>query len=137
MSNFQMEHIRPDGLFKSPVYSQAITVRGNSKTIYIGGQDSVNAKGEIVGKDDLAAQTRQIIDNIGVILAAEKASFKDLVKLNIYMVQGVDPRVGLRAFQESVGALENPPLVTGLFVAGLARPEFLIEIDGIAVVEDK
>jgi enamine deaminase RidA (YjgF/YER057c/UK114 family) len=137
MGNFSVEHKNPDGLFKSPVFSQAITVSGRSKTIYIGGQNAVNRQGEIVGKDDLALQTKQILENIQVILSSEGASLKDLIKMNIYMVQGCDPRAGLGAFREVMGDLKNPPIITVLFVAGLANPNFLIEIDGIAVVEDK
>ena len=53
------------------------------------------------------------------------------------MVQGCDPSVGLGAFQEVLSDLKNPPLITVLFVMGLAHSDCLIEIDGIAVVEDK
>ena len=137
MGNFQIEYKRPEGIYQSAAFSQAITVSGNSKTIYIGGQNAVNAQGEIIGKNDLALQTKQIIENIKIILAAEQATFNDVIKLNIYLVQGCDPQIGFRAFQEVLGALENPPLITVLFVAGLTNPAFLLEIDGIAVVEDR
>lgn len=137
MSEFKVEHKNPDGLHKSPFFSQAITVSGHSKTIYIGGQNAVNECGELIGPNDLALQTKQILHNIKVILDSEQATFDDIVKLNIYLVQGCDPRIGLGAFQEAVGTLKHPPLITVLFVAGLANPNSLIEIDGIAVVEDK
>lgn len=137
MIKLKVEHINHDGIYQSPVFSQAIAVSGNCKTIYIGGQNAVDANGGIVGKNDLALQTKQIIENIKRILAAQQATFDDVIKLNIYLVQGCDPRIGLGAFQEVLGALKNPPLITVLFVAGLANPAFLIEIDGIAVVEEK
>lgn len=124
-------------MYVSPIFSQAITVSGNSKTIYIGGQNSINAHGDIIGKNDLALQTKQIIENIKLILATEQATFKDVIKLNIYLVRGSDPQIGYGAFREVIGTLKNPPLITVLFVAELANPEFLVEIDGIAVVEDK
>ena len=136
MSSFKMEHKNPEGLFVSKAFSQAITVSGKAKTIYIGGQNATNASGELVGIGDLEVQTKQVLHNIATILASENASFANLVKLNIYLVSGSDPRIGYKAFQEVAGSLENPPLVTVLFVSEFARPHCLLEIDGIAVVED-
>lgn len=138
MSTFTMEHINPEGLFRSEAFSQAITVSGRAKTIYIGGQNAINSKGELIGDGDLELQTKQALHNIKTILAAENASFADLVKLNIYLVNGSDPLIGYKAFQEMAGSLDNPPLVTVLFVSEFAsRPSCLLEIDGIAVIEDK
>lgn len=137
MSSFKVEHKNPSGLFSSRAFSQMITVSGNAKTIYIGGQNATDAEGRLVGADDLGLQTKQILKNIGSLLASEQASFKDLIKLNIYLLNGCDPQAGFKAFQESVGVTDNPPLVTVLFVSGFARPGCLVEIDGIAVVESK
>jgi len=136
MARFTMERKNPEGLFASSAFSQAVVISGNARTIYIGGQNGVNANGELVDRTDLSAQTRQALSNIATILSSEGASFHDLVKLNIYMLNGCDPRIGLAAFQEVVGQISDPPLITVLFVAGFARPSCLIEIDGIAVTED-
>ncbi len=137
MSEFKMEHKNPAGLFSSKYFTQMITVSGNAKTIYIGGQNAADEKGELVGQTDLEQQTIQALKNIEIILSSEHAGFKNLVKLNIYLLNGCDPRIGLKAFQEYVGDMENPPLITVLFVSGFARPDCLIEMDGIAVVEDR
>ena len=137
MSDFIKEHINPTGLFTSNAFSQAITVRGNAKTIYIGGQNATNEYGELVGAGDLELQTRQALHNISTILASQNAGFSDLVKLNIYLLSGSNPRVGYKAFLDVTGVLEMPPLVTVLFVSEFSRPGCLLEIDGIAVVEDK
>lgn len=137
MGKFKMEHINPESMYVSPFYSQAIAVGGNHKTIYIGGQNSLDTKGEVVGKNDLAEQTMKIIENIKLILKDVDATFENVVKLNINLVQGCDPSVGLGAFQEVLSDLKHPPLITVLFVMGLAHPDCLVEIDGIAVVEDK
>ncbi len=137
MNTFRVEHKNPDGLFTSKVFSQMVTVRGNAKTIYIGGQNALDSEGQLVGRDDLELQTKQVLKNIGTILASENAGFSDLIKLNIYMLNGCNPQVGLKAFQELIGTMKNPPLITVLFVSGLAHPSCLIEIEGIAVVEDK
>lgn len=137
MSDFIMEHKNPEGLFSSKAFSQAITVRGKSKTIYIGGQNAINVAGELVGEGDLELQTKQVLNNIATILASENASFADMVKLNIYLREGCDPQVGYKAFQEIAGLSEDSPLVTVLFVSSVGHPGYLLEIDGIAVVEDK
>jgi enamine deaminase RidA (YjgF/YER057c/UK114 family) len=137
MSGFKVEHKSPEGLFASKAYSQAITVSGNAKTIYIGGQNAINSKGELVGAGDLESQTKQALNNIATILASENADFSNMIKLNIYLQNGSDPGIGFKAFQEVVGPLEKSPLVTVLFVSEFARPGCLLEIDGIAVVEDK
>ena len=137
MGDFQMEHINPEGLPRSAAYSQAISVRGPARTIYIGGQNAVDGQGRLVGAGDLRLQTRQVLSNIRTILDAAGASFQDLVKLNIHLVQGCDPREGFAAFQEVAGRLDPPPLVTAVFVAGLGNPGWLVEIDGIAVTADE
>lgn len=137
MSGFKMEYKNPEGLFVSKAFSQAITVSGKAKTIYIGGQNATNSKGELIGAGDLEIQAKQVLNNIATILASENASFANLVKLNIYLLNGCDPRVGFKAFQEVAGLLDNPPLVTVLFVSGVGSPGCLLEIDGIAVIEDK
>jgi enamine deaminase RidA (YjgF/YER057c/UK114 family) len=93
-------------------------------------------RGELVGQGDLESQTRQVLKNIDIILASENADFKNLIKLNIYLLSGCDPRIGLKAFQEYVGKMQNPPLITVLFVSGFAHPGCLIEIDGIAAVDN-
>jgi len=136
MSRLEVKYSNPDGLFKSKAYSQVVTVSGKGKTIYIGGQNAINAMGQLVGAGDLEAQTKQVLENIKTALASENATFNDVIKLNIYLVDGCDPAVGFKAFMESVGQLENPPLITVLKVAGLANPQCLVEIDAIAVVEE-
>lgn len=136
MHRLKVKYSNPDGLLKSKVYSQVVTVSSNSKTIYIGGQNAMNAEGQLIGQDNLELQTKQVLENIKIALASENATFNDLVKLNIYLVDGCDPSVGFKVFMESVGELENPPLITVLKVAGFANPLCLIEIDAIAVVEE-
>jgi enamine deaminase RidA (YjgF/YER057c/UK114 family) len=137
MSRFKVKHSNPEGLFDSKVYSQVVTVSGHAKTIYIGGQNAINSEGQLVGRDNLELQTKQVLKNIKIALASENATFEDVIKLNIYLVDGYDSAIGLKAFKESIGEMEKPPLITVLKVAGLANPLCLIEIDAIAVVEER
>ena len=50
-----VEHINPDNLIKSPAFTNVVVVTGSMKTIYVGGQDSVDASGKVVGKGDFKA----------------------------------------------------------------------------------
>jgi enamine deaminase RidA (YjgF/YER057c/UK114 family) len=132
----RVQHLNPDGLSKNPAFSQVITVRGPVKTIYVGGQNAVDAAGAIVGKGDFAAQSEQALANVQTALAAAGAGLEHVVKWGVYIVAGQELRVGFAAFQRAWGQRPNPPTVTGLFVAGLAHPDFLVEIDAVAVVPE-
>ncbi|SFK31614.1 RidA family protein [Proteiniphilum acetatigenes] len=133
--NDKVEYINPDGLSKNPAFSQIVTTQGG-KTIYIGGQDAVNAQGEIVGKGDIAQQTDQVMRNLQVALSVCGATFDNLVKLTILIVQGQDLYRGFQASQKYLDKLKNPPAITGFFVSALAHPDFLVEIDAVAFVPD-
>lgn len=133
MSN-QIQYINPDGLFKNPAFSQIVTTQGSGKTIYIGGQNAVNAQREIVGKGDISEQTEQVMRNIQTALSACGATFDNLIKLTIYIVQGQDLYRGFQSSQRYLGGLKNPPAITGFFVSALAHPDFLVEIDAIAFI---
>ena len=132
----QVQYINPPEL-AAHGYTNVVTVQGNVKTVYVGGQDAVNAKGEIVGIGDMAAQTRQVMDNIEIALAAGGAKLEHVIKWNVYIVQGNDFMPGYQVFQERWGNRPNPPIVTAAIVSGLARPEFLVEVDAIAVVPEE
>jgi enamine deaminase RidA (YjgF/YER057c/UK114 family) len=121
---------------KNPAFTNVVTVTGPAKTIYIGGQDAVDASGAIVGKGDLKAQTEQILKNIQAALAAAGAQPEHVVKWNIYVLQGQSVQEGYAAFQSVWGNPPNPPVITVVFVAGLGHPDFLAEIDAIAVVPE-
>jgi enamine deaminase RidA (YjgF/YER057c/UK114 family) len=132
----KVQYINPDGLFKNPAFTQAIAIQGKGKTVYIGGQDAVNAWGEIVGKGDMSAQTEQVMKNLQIALLAGGATFENLVKLTIYIVQGQDLLLGFKASQKYLGHLKNPPVISGLFVSALAHPDYLVEIDAIAFIPE-
>lgn len=129
-----VEHLNPDGLHKNPAFTQMVVVTGAPRTIYIGGQDAVDAQGNIVGKGDIARQTEQTLHNLETALKAAGASFEHIIKWNMYIVQGQPLAAGFEAFQRIWGRRANPPAITMAYVAALANPDFLVEIDAIAVV---
>jgi enamine deaminase RidA (YjgF/YER057c/UK114 family) len=132
----EVKYINPEGLPKNPAFTNVVTVTGPVKTIYIGGQDAVDASGAIVGKGDLKAQTEQILKNIQAALAASGAKPKHVVKWTIYVLQGQSVQEGYAAFQSVWGNPPNPPVITVVFVASLGHPDFLAEVDAIAVVPE-
>jgi enamine deaminase RidA (YjgF/YER057c/UK114 family) len=129
-----VEHINPAGLHANPAFTQVIAVTGAVKTVYVGGQDAVDASGAIVGKGDIAAQAEQVFRNIQTALEAAGARLEDVVKWNIYVVQGHSLMPGFQVFGRVWGSRPNPPAITVAYVAGLANPDFLVEMDAVAVV---
>jgi enamine deaminase RidA (YjgF/YER057c/UK114 family) len=132
----RVEFLSPDGLIKSPAFSNVVVVSGNVKTVYVGGQDAVDAEGNVVGKGDLGAQTEQVLKNVKTALAAAGAGPEHVIKWNIYVAPGQSVQEGYAAFQSVWGNPPKPPLITVVFVAGFANPDFLVEIDAIAVVPE-
>ncbi|MCU7918581.1 MAG: RidA family protein [Candidatus Thiodiazotropha sp. (ex Epidulcina cf. delphinae)] len=131
-----IEYLSPDGLHKNPAFSQVVVTQGKVLTVYVGGQNAVNSSGEIVGKGDIGLQAEQIFKNLEIALSAAGARLENIIKWNVYVVQGQPPQPAFEVFRRVWGNRPNPPLVTVLFVAGLANPDFLLEIEAIAVVPD-
>lgn len=132
----QVEYLNPDTLHKNPAYTNVVVASGPVKTVYIGGQNAVDVSGAIVGKGDIRAQTEQILGNIQSALAAAGAGWEHNVKLNIFVVQGQSLQAGFEVFQGIWGNRPNPPVITVAVVAELAHPDFLAEIDAVAVVPE-
>jgi enamine deaminase RidA (YjgF/YER057c/UK114 family) len=133
-STGSVRYINPDSLNKNPAFTNVVVVEGNVKTVHIGGQDAVNASGEIIGKGDVAAQTEQVLRNVRAALEAGGAGPEHIIKWNLYVVEGQSLQAGFAAFQNAWPQTPNPPAITGVFVSGLAHPDFLVEMDAVAVV---
>ncbi len=134
MKNIQ--YINPEGLNKNPAFSNVVVVPGGMKTVFIGGQDSVNADGKIIGKGDIKKQTEQVFKNLEIALKAVGAKFENIIKWNIYIVQGNDPRLAFEVSQHLLSGIKNKPAITVVFVSALAHPDFLVEIDAVAVIPE-
>jgi enamine deaminase RidA (YjgF/YER057c/UK114 family) len=133
-TNGRVEFLNPAGLPQNPAFSNVAVVSGSVRTIYIGGQDAVDAEGNIVGIGDIAAQTEQVLRNLRTALAAAGAGPEHVVKWNVLVVDGQDFAAGYAVFQRVWGDRPNPPVITAAIVKGLAHPDFLVEMDAIAVV---
>lgn len=127
----KIEHHNPDTLHRNPAFTQLVTIRGANALAFVGGQNGVDAAGNIVG-DTLAAQTEQALRNVLGALAAVNASQEHVVRLAIYLVQGHDAREAFAAAQRVWGV--HPTAITVLSVAALANPRFLVEIEATAAL---
>lgn len=125
-------HINPEGLHRSPAFSQAVVVEQPAKTIYIGGQNGVDADGKIVGPT-VGEQAGQAFRNLATILVSEGATLANIVHWTIAVVDGNSFDEGVAAFQQVWDPADPPPAITVHVVAGLS-PGFLVEIDAVAIL---
>ncbi|MBU7317181.1 RidA family protein [Paenibacillus oleatilyticus] len=114
-------------------YTQVVEVR-NGRTIYVSGQVAMNQNGELVGPGDLAAQTRQVFENIKAALESSGVSFNDVVKLTFFVTDIAQMQI-VRDIRDSYVNTKNPPASSAVEVSKLVNEHFLIEIEAIAVGE--
>lgn len=130
-----VQHMNPAGLPVNPAFSQVVVVTGAARTVYVGGQNAVGMEG-IVGRGDIARQTEQVLANLQTALAAGGATLEHVIKWNLYIVQGQPLAPGFAVFQRVWGNRPNPPVISAVFVSALANPDYLLEMDAIAVVPE-
>ncbi len=129
--------LNPDSLFPSRQYgfSQIVVAQG-SRTVYFSGQVAWDENQNIVGEDDLEAQVWQSLRNLETAVTSAGGILADIVALRIYIVHDwmdktAPVSAGLKAFFPD----DHLPTATWIGVQSLARPEFLIEIEGTAVLD--
>jgi enamine deaminase RidA (YjgF/YER057c/UK114 family) len=135
----------PDVWYENPpgtapaqgLYSHVGLSRGGTHA-FVAGQLAVDAKGEVVGVGDFAAQFRQVIRNLGDVLKGLGTDYKSVVKFTTYLTRSedIDTFMALRreTFPKLFGGEPFPPN-TLLIVNRLVKPEFLFELEAIAAVE--
>jgi enamine deaminase RidA (YjgF/YER057c/UK114 family) len=130
-----LDYPRPEGLPHNPSFSQVVAATGR-RTIYAAGQVSIDERGELVGAGDVAAQTAQVMRNVGRALGAAGATYADIVKITTYVV-GYKPahRAIIGQARAPFFSKGTPPASTLIGVTALALPEWLIEIEAVAVVD--
>jgi reactive intermediate/imine deaminase len=115
-------------------YSHGV-VAGPGTTIYVAGQVSLDEEGVLVGAGDVAAQARQVFANLRRVLEAAGATLDDVVKTTVYLTD-IEWRGPVDvARREAFTA--PPPANTLLVVNSLALPEFLVEIEAVAVLPSR
>ena len=129
-----VEYINPSSMHQSPAFTQAIAVSGDVKTVYIGLQFAQDTDGNVAGRGDLVAQTVKALENFQACLDVAGATREQVVRLGIYVTQGQDMMAAAQAGMQWWGMTPNPPTNSVMFVAGFFPSEYLVGIEGIAVV---
>ena len=114
-----------------PFFSHAVKV---GPMIFVSGQLARAADGNVVGKGDMAAQTRQVIANLRAVLHAAGADLRHVVRLTAFMTDMARAPEAWAVRTEAFAA--RPPASTGVEVSRLTHPDFMIEMEAIAVIDD-
>ena len=129
----EITRLQPDGLVVSPAFSHVAVVPVGAATIYVGGQNGVDAHGKIVS-DDVAEHSARAIDNASTALEAAGASLADVVQWTVFMAEDADLNAAYEAIGPRLAGPGAPPLVTMARVAALGVPGALVEVSAIAAV---
>jgi 2-iminobutanoate/2-iminopropanoate deaminase len=109
-------------------YTDAVRAAG---LLFVSGCVPVDARGQLVGGDDVVAQARQVFANVAAVLAAANACFDDVVKVTVYLID-IDDRPRINPVRQEVfGAVR--PASTLVEVSRLAVPGARLEVDAVAV----
>ena len=129
-----LECINPVDLPIPETYTQVVVATG-TRLILVSGQEPEDARGGLVGRGDLAVQARQVFDNLGRALAAAGAHPRQVAKITIFVVN--HRREYLPIIEEARVSLfgDHKPADVLVGIATLSNPDYLIEVDAIAVVD--
>ena len=130
----KLDHLRPSGLHNNPAYSHVVTATG-ARTIYISGQVATDDEGRIVGEGDIAAQTTQVMQNRGMALKAAGASYSKSSRSPPSSSATSRSYARSSARRARCSSKTEAPASTLVGVSALAAPEWMIEIEAIAVVD--
>lgn len=114
------------------LYSPAV-IAGPGRLMFISGQIAFDAQGQVVGRQDIVAQARQVFANLQAVLHAAGADYGDVIKMNYYVTD--------IALWPAVSALRPEyfrlpyPASTIVEVKGLLHPDLLLEIEAVARVQ--
>ena len=121
----------PKGRPSPKTYHHGVEVSGDVRTLYIAGQLGISPDGSI--PEGIEAQTHAAYANIKAVLESADMSFADVVKTTAFLINPKDHAGFTTAREQATGGLKNASSL--VFVAGLASPELLVEVEAIAVKE--
>lgn len=124
-------HLNPETLHRNPAFSQGVLAVNPGKLLVIGGQNGVDASGQLVS-DDFGAQTEQALRNLLEVLKAAGATQENVIKLTIFVAAGQSIQAGFQASRNVWG--NHATALSVLIVAALARPGALVEIEALAAL---
>ncbi|CAL9602940.1 RidA family protein [Streptomyces albus] len=121
----------PAGLAPGNGFSHAVL--GEGRLVAVSGQVALDADGRVVGEGDPTAQAKQVFANLERCLQAAGATFADVMKFTFF-VTDLSVMPALRAVRDTYLDADRLPACSAVQVAGLVRPELLIEIEALAVL---
>jgi reactive intermediate/imine deaminase len=124
------EEIRVPGLAE-PISHYTDAVRAGD-LLFVSGFVPVDGDGQLVGGDDVIAQTRQVFANLAAVLAAAGATFADVVKVTVYLTD-IEDRARINPVRQEVFG-DTRPASTLVEVRALATPGARVEIDAVALL---
>ena len=130
-----LRHLNPDGLHRHPAFSQAVEVPPGARLVLVGGQNGIDASGNVVG-DTVAEQTRQALENIRLVVEDAGGSVSDIARWRVLLTDPAGTADGFAEFTKFWDPATPPPAITVEIVAGLASHAFLVEIEATAAIAD-
>jgi 2-iminobutanoate/2-iminopropanoate deaminase len=124
------EEIRVEGLAE-PISHFTDAVRAGG-FLYVSGVVAVDGEGQLVGGDDVVAQTRQVFENMRVVLEAGGCGFADIVKVTVFLTD-IDDRPLINPVRQGVFG-DTRPASTLVEVSRLAVPGAKVEIECVAAL---
>jgi enamine deaminase RidA (YjgF/YER057c/UK114 family) len=132
-----VRHSNPPGMASPAAYSQVVEVNGPHRIVFLAGQTGQDANGKLAA-GGIRAQATQVMENIKTALASVGGGFEHIVKLNTYMLDierdGATYREIRASYFSNKAAL---PASTLLQVSRLANPEYLLEVEALAILPPK
>ncbi len=128
----RLRHVNPPALSTPTGYTHVVAPQ-RGRLVFIAGQVSADRSGAIVGKGDFKAQTKQVFENLKAAVEAAGGTMADVAKINVY-VTDLSQLPAMREIRQQYFT-GNPPASTLVQVVSLARSEYMLEIEAIAVVD--
>jgi 2-iminobutanoate/2-iminopropanoate deaminase len=113
-------------------FSPGIAVEAHGRLVFVSAMTARRSDGHVIGVGDVAAQTRQVCENIKAVLQAAGGTLKDVCEVTVYLRHMSDRERVNAVRREFFGS--PPPASTVVEVTKLASPEFLVEISAVALV---
>ena len=124
--------VNPKGLSAPRGYTMLVDVPPGRHMLFLSGQVPLDSLGRLVGPGDFRGQARQVFENIRLALAGGGATFKDVVKLTVYL-RDVRDLTALREIRDQYVNTAAPPASTLVQVPALFRDDVLLEVEAVAV----
>lgn len=125
--------IKSPKIFPSPAPISMATLTHSSKLLHVSGQVAQDASGNTVGGNDIEKQTQQVLENIKALVEEQGGTLSDLCKITIFLTSRDHLKTVMDVRRRYFTA--PYPATSAVIVAGLANPEWMIEIEALAALD--